>query len=293
MSAVCSYDFTVWASETSNQESVTKWLEEHGKAWAFQLEKCPSTGRLHFQCRVSLKVGERMATLLPKWKAAGFDGKLMITSSNASKLPDKMWYAIKADSRVEGPWTSVDEKPMYVPRQIREITSLYPWQAYVMQNATEWEPRLVNLVYDPKGCQGKSILCGKLMCAGLGWDIPPLQSFKDVMRAVMDLPKRRCYVIDVPRSLDQSKIGDFYAGIERLKDGKPFDDRNHFRQEFLDSPNVWVFTNRMPHMGLLTRNRWVIWRIGDTRTLNMMTHAEVNQINMDDSRKRQKMNEDE
>ena len=295
MSAVCSYDFTVWYSvdgkDPIRKEAVAAWMDEHGKSWAFQLEKCPTSERLHYQCRISLKVAERITTLLPKWKAAGFDGKLTITSSTASKLPDKMWYAIKSDSRVEGPWTSVDEKPMYEPRQIREITDLYPWQAYIMNNADAWEPRQVNMVYDPRGCNGKSILCGKLTCAGLGWDIPPIQTFKDVMRIVMDLPKRRCYVIDVPRSLDQGKIGDFYAGIERLKDGKVFDDRNHYRQEFFDSPNVWVFSNKLPNMGLLTRNRWVFWRISDTKTLNMMTQAEVKETQLKNA-KRQKISEE-
>ncbi len=295
MSAVCSYDFavcqTVEGKEPITREKVTAWLEEYGKSWALQLEKCPTSERLHYQGRISLKVAERMSTLLPKWKAAGFDGKLTITSSTVSKLPNKMWYAIKSDSRVEGPWTSVDEKPMYEPRQIREITTLYPWQEFVMKKAAEWEPRIVNMVYDPRGCNGKSILCGKLVCSGIGWDIPPLQSFNDVMRAVMDMPKRKCYVIDVPRSLDQAKIGDFYAGIERLKDGKVFDDRNHFRMDFFDSPNVWAFTTRLPNMGLLTRDRWVFWRISDTKTLNIMSQTEVNDVQLKNN-KRQKISDE-
>ena len=49
------------------------------------------------------------------------------TSKEVSDSGD-LFYVQKADSRIDGPWSSVDPEPSYIPRQIRMITELRHWQ---------------------------------------------------------------------------------------------------------------------------------------------------------------------
>ena len=61
----------------------------------------------------------------------------------------------KADSRIDGPWSSVDPEPAYIPRQIRMITELRHWQQEVADTLNIFDTRSINVIYDPKGNIGK------------------------------------------------------------------------------------------------------------------------------------------
>lgn len=266
------FDLTVWCApedgEAVPKDKILAYCKKYAKEWAFQQEKCPETGTLHWQCRVSLGNKLTIGKMVKNFQENGLTGHVSVTS-NPCKLPDKAWYCLKEDSRVDGPWTSVDAEPKYIPRQIREITKLYDWQQQIVDNAGVWDTRTINYVYEPQGNKGKSTLCGWIEAYEIGESIPPLNTFKDVMRMVCDLPVAKLYVVDVPRSLEQKNGGDFWAGIEDLKSGKAFDDRYKFRKIRFDCPNIWVFGNTLPDMRMLSAGRWKIWNIVDNKLVLM------------------------
>lgn len=248
----CVYDFTC-PREKINLEDLKKILKQHCKKWTFQGEKGES-GYRHWQGRVSMKLKcrkEGVVKLIP--------GHISITSTDNR---DNCFYVLKETTREDGPWCDTDVE-YYIPRQIREIGGLYDWQQQIVNDATTWNTRTINIIYCPNGNIGKSILKTYIGCYQIGRALPYSNDYKDIMRMVMDTPKKPLYIIDLPRAISKDKLYQFFSGIETLKDGYAFDDRYHFKEEFFDCPNIWIFMNTLPDIDLLSRDRWAIWTVKD------------------------------
>lgn len=256
--AICTYDFTCKA-EGLTHEDIAKWLELHCKKWAFQKEKSDS-GYIHYQGRFSLKVKERLQTLIPKCQAALPGVHLSPTTAENA---NNDFYVTKEQTRIEGPWLSTDSKAKYVPRQVREINTWRPWQQTILDLIEMWDTRHINFIYDPHGNIGKSVLCQYLRVKELAMTIPFCNDYKDIMRMVMDMPESRAYMIDLPKAIKKEKLFQLYAGIESVKGGYAFDDRYAFTWRDFDCPNIVVFSNTLPDRDLLSEDRWLIWHVVD------------------------------
>jgi len=137
MSQVAVYDFTISAVKEEALAVMCE-LNKIAKKWVFQFERS-ERGYEHFQGRLSLIKKKRINELIklcdseetPLLNKAHFS----ITSSNGVDTGD--FYCMKLDTRVAGPWKNTDQSvkdavdPPYIPRQVREITHLYPWQQSV------------------------------------------------------------------------------------------------------------------------------------------------------------------
>lgn len=251
--AVCTYDFTISCKKVGDYRNVRDYLILIGKKWAFQ-EETGSSGYLHFQGRVSLKVKKRLNELKCPF------GIHWSVTSKASSGDD--FYVTKEDTRTAGPWLSTDEI-LYIPRQIREIGSLRSWQQSIVDKMTDWDTRSINMVYCPEGNIGKSVLVGWCRAYKLGRALPPVNDHKDIMRMVCDLPTARTYLIDMPRSMNKDRLYGFYSGIETIKDGYAYDDRYSFKEKVFDCPNIWIFSNTLPDEEMLSRDRWQIWCVNE------------------------------
>jgi hypothetical protein len=170
------------------------------------------------------------------------------------------FYQMKEQTRVKGPFSDKDEV-VYIPRQIREVKQLRPFQQSIVENAGNWDTRHINLVYCPEGNKGKSILVGYCRAYKIGRALPPVNDFKDMMRMVCNMPTARMYLIDMPRSLNKDRLYQFYSGVETLKDGYAYDDRYSFTEKYFDCPNIWIFSNRLPETTMLSADRWKFWKI--------------------------------
>lgn len=256
-SAVCCYDLTI-PQEYTNEDLVKSWFKETSKKWCFQLER-GTTGYLHYQCRFSLKQKTRMKTLIARCPLVG--GHLSITS-NANR--DNMFYVMKDETRTLGPWTNKDEIAHYIPRQVREIKdNLYPWQQQIINMKEVWDTRSINILYDDIGNLGKSVFGTMLGCCGQGIYIPYMKDFKDVMRMVMERPKHGLYILDLPRAIKKDKMRETYASIEQLKSGYAYDDRYKWQEEYYDCPCVFIFTNTIPDLSFMSKDRWKFWQINE------------------------------
>ncbi len=249
-------------------------IDKMAKKWTFQLEQ-GETGYKHFQGRISLKTKARLngvRMILPNahWSK----------TSNANK--NNMFYVMKDDTRVSGPWDdSQDIIPGYIPRQIRQIQQLRPWQQQVLDNCKVWDDRTINILFDPEGCTGKSIIRTWIGVHKLGIVLPYCNDIKDIMRMVMNRPKRGVYICDMPRSLNKDKLYGFFGGIESIKDGHAYDDRYKYKEEFFDSPVIWVFTNKLPEEKMLSKDRWVYWRVNGENKLEQFDRMpELNEAHM-------------
>jgi len=188
---------------------------------------------------------------------------------------------MKLDTRVKGPWSDKDEPEIPIPKQLKHITELYPWQQEIIDRSLYcWNPRTINVLYDPTGNKGKTILT--LHCKVnkiLDCKIVPciLQSFMDLNQAVMSQPVGGLYFVDMPRSLPKNKMSEFMAFVETLKNGYVFDTRYKFSERIFDGPVVWLFTNIKIDKSLLSGDRWVYWTIDDDKELVLYPSMEKGQ----------------
>lgn len=253
----CVYDFRI-SKSSIERDALKRILKTHCKKWCFQGEKGEQTGYEHWQGRCSMKQKMRIEGVIKI-----IPGHISLTSKENR---DNNFYVTKEETREEGPYCDTDFEP-YIPRQIREVKNLKPWQQKIVDDAAIWDTRKINIVYCQQGNIGKSTLKTYVGVYQIGRAIPYSNDYKDIMRMVMDTPKKPLYIFDLPRAISKDKLFQFFGALETLKDGYAFDDRYHFKEEYFDCPNIWVFMNAIPEQDLLSADRWAIWTIFDNQLI--------------------------
>jgi hypothetical protein len=249
------YDFR-WNGEDTSPEEIKSRLKGIAKHFVFQKEEGDS-GYIHYQGRISLVKKRRKHELLKLFQNPP---QYLEPTSNPEYTKGDAFYQQKIDTRIEGPWSDTDEE-IYIPRQIREMDGLRPFQQHIVDNATEWDKRTINMIYCSKGNLGKSLLVGYCRAHRIGRALPPVNDYKDLLRMVCDLPTSRMYLFDMPRSLNKDRLYQFFSAIETIKDGYAYDDRYTFKEKVFDCPNIWIFSNTFPELTMLSMDRWKIWEI--------------------------------
>ena len=250
-------DFEFVSDDCGKKKELIEWLKQHAKKWSFQFGADEAT-RKYYKGRFSLNTKQRIQEL-----NSPFHWELTPTPPTSQ---NNMFYVIDQFAPLAGPWTDTD-KARYIPKQIRNISVLYPWQESVRDSVHAWDTRTINLLHCPGGNVGKSTLVGYLRAHGLARCLPPVNDYKDMMRMVCDLPTSRCYCVDMPRCMNKDKLYGFYSAVETLKDGYSFDDRYSFKEKIFDCPNIWIFTNSLPEEKLFSRDRWKLWQVDNQRKL--------------------------
>lgn len=260
VSACCVYDFTCPADK-HNADEIKKILRNYCKKWSFQEEE-GDTGYKHFQGRLSLKVRVRGPILAAKTMGVHWN-----CSTTSTENMENDFYCTKENTRKDGPWSDKDII-LYVPRQYRGILeNLRPFQKTIYDSRLNFEPRIVNVVYDENGNCGKSSLAAVMACTGLAINMPPCNDGEKLVAAFCDICKGKdtrepgVVFIDLPRSMDQTKVSGIYSAIEQIKNGCVYDLRYRYEEWWFDSPQIWVFCNTLPYTSGLSKDRWKFWTI--------------------------------
>ena len=279
MNAVFVYDFTLGDS-FADVEDVKSWLREHCKKWCFQHEVSEETGYPHYQGRFSLKTKLRLTTLKNKmpWKEIHL-------SPTSRENADNDFYVSKEESRIDGPWKDTD-RVIYIPKHFRVVgaNGFLPFQQSIIDIMNTEPGRSVHCIIDNKTNQGKSTFVGFLCCQDLATKITGFNEYRDIMRMVMDtreVKKVNTYFVDMPKAtVGISKMRQLFMGIETVKDGHCYDDRNRYREEWFDQPHVFVFTNDWPDISHLAKDRWKFWCINDNKELVEVPHPSTVQVDV-------------
>lgn len=254
MANCCVWDFTLSKDNFTEKELIGT-LGTFCKKWCFQLEKGESDYE-HYQGRFSLMEKKRLTGVKKMFAAY----EKMHFSPTSTENRDNTFYVTKEDTRIAGPWMN-NKETVCIPRDVAAIIELRPWQATICEMAKTYEQRVVDIIYDPIGAIGKTVLTRYMMVNGLCSILPFVNDFKDMMRMAMCIGSKPCYIIDMPRAINKEKLYQLYSGIEMLKSGYSYDDRYEFRQSLFDPPRIIVFTNVLPDMGMLSADRWRIWEV--------------------------------
>lgn len=266
------YDFRA-NQNLYEREVLIHFLKKNCKKWTFQLEQ-GDTGYVHYQGRFSLIKKRRKNELMKLMKDQEFEVPNYLEPS-ITEYRNENFYVLKVDTRIEGPFSDEIEKlheTKYIPRQYRDI-KLYSWQQKIYDSCSEFEPRKINLIYDPEGNKGKTTVAALCEIIQDAIDLPPLNDYKEIIQLVcnicMDKKIRKLsgVFIDLPRSMDKTRLYGIYSAIEQIKKGKLYDIRYHYKAWWIDSPQIWVFTNKMPDLDYLSKDRWNIYIIDNNELI--------------------------
>ena len=252
------YDFRYNADDLT-PEDIKGMLNGVAKRYVFQLEE-GDTGYRHYQGRLSLIKKRRKNQVL----------KLFVTppnylepTCNPEYYRGDAFYCMKKDTRVgDQIYKDTDEIKVETKQlKIFKGYTLRPFQQKIIETCSQFCLRKINLVWDTTGNCGKSLLCEYLEYEGLAEEIPPFRMMDDIFRWVCCRPKKKAYVIDMPRGMKKDRLGDFYSGVEVIKNGVSYDQRYTAKKVRFDRPRIFVFTNTLPNLELMSKDRWVIWKI--------------------------------
>lgn len=246
----------------ANPEDVKLWCRTHCSDWGFQLERCPTSQRLHYQIGINLTARKRLHELVNMCKDSALEGCHWTPVSTPGREKAST-YCMKPESRVDGPWTWKMEN---VPWQLKNKTP-WPWQQRIIDMLQQKEDRGINFLYDPTGSIGKSTLFSWCLWNGICNVVPPLEKTEDLIAAAMAMPEKN-FMIDIPRAFDHTnKKCKLYGAIEALKSGYYYDKRNTWKHKQVGSPQIWVYSNTFPRRDGMTSDRWHIWMVDADKEL--------------------------
>jgi hypothetical protein len=181
---------------------------------------------------------------------------------------------MKADTRVNGPWS---DNKIYQGKDLP--TTLYTWQEQVKHFCTSPpDDRSINYIYDPIGNTGKSKFC-KYMCYHHGALMLPWGKTGDLLNLVVKKGAKDIYLFDLSRSKPQDWARDDIASaMEQIKNGHIVNLKYETNDFMMEPPHVWCFSNQLPNLESMSRDRWQLWEIDNVRRLVRITTRRLCEI---------------
>lgn len=265
--------------EYATAEQITNFLKTIANKWCFKGEESTSENKYkHWQGRLSMikKVRKSGATTIFNTFLKSINENKTIGFYLEPTLTDE-WtkgsftYIEKLETSITDVYRN-DIEIIYEPIQVRKITKLKNWQndLYNKINIKDNTGRIINVIIDKQGNIGKSTICTYLEFKNNCIDIPPIMDSHYLMATVCDIciaKNKRSYngmFFDLPRALNKNNLTTMFIAIEEVKKGKLYDVRNKYKEFWIDNDiNVWVFTNKLPDINLLSEDRWKFHIIND------------------------------
>jgi hypothetical protein len=259
------YEFTLPKRELAVGD-VHALLRSHCKAYTFQLERGDTTGYEHYQGRLSLFKKTTLACAAQHFPDTGIHISPTVTENTKGQA----FYCIKAQTRIDGPWTEKDHEvlpKLCWPYNEEDWDNPLPWQLEMFERIRHRVKRTIYCIIDPRGGNGKTSFVKKAKSMGLCREVPPMSTMEDIMAWIMCFPPQKTYIIDMPRAMKKRHLASFFAGVESLKNGYAYDKRYKGKEMDFDSPNILVFTNKKPKLSYLSRDRWRLFSISKDKRL--------------------------
>jgi len=276
--ACATWDFRMTKGELTHSDIVSS-LDGIAKQYVFQLER-GDTGYEHYQGRMSLIKRRRKSEKHILLNLLPIKFEYLEVTTNVEHLKGDNFYVMKEDTRIDGPWDERSvPKEVYIPRQYRGLLErLRPFQKSIWDSVNVFEDRIINMIYCTKGCVGKSVIAALCELHGKGVDLPPCNDADKLISSMCDIVgphglkirDPNPVFVDLPRAMNKDRLNGIYTAIEQIKKGKLYDLRYKYQAWWIDSPQIWVFSNNEPDLSMLSMDRWKIWRINETHELERL-----------------------
>lgn len=260
MSQLFHYAVTMSHEKVPNRDVVDKLIREWAKAWCYQLE-VGDKGYKHWQIQLSLIKKRRPCEITKLLRAGGWEGIHVSPMSNNGK--DAI-YSIKADTRIEGPWTDKDKKPRYIQERFRNPQPK-AWQSDLEEKLLDMQnngnDRNIVIKCD-EGGEGKSWFKGFMKMKYDNVIIVPASmsdpgQMIEYLCSICEEGKKYIILMDVPRATSQKHWYTLAAGLETMKQGFLYDHRYKGRELVIEPPQICVFCNSMPPAAVMTNDVFV------------------------------------
>jgi hypothetical protein len=275
------------------EKDLVQLLESETNLFVFQKERCPESGRLHYQGAFVTKIRVRHSTLITRFSKyfPNFDIKLLTINKMLGTWEDNYIYCTKDESReVESQVQCSASLKKYSGADLKMLEDRFNWFSWEKevynQIFNEYsgdyeipDDRKIYWITDTAGNCGKSKFI-KYLCHTHSDIIKvPFGTSIQIRNSLISIGPRKCYIIDIPRELgSEDSLASTLSVIEDLKNGFVVSAMfGTFVQLMMNPPHVYVFSNMPMASGrAVSRNRWTKrWIDPSTYTLSSrptMTH---------------------
>lgn len=275
---ITSFDFTLFSdseSKIDRKSELTKWLTLNCEHWVFQLEEGKTTHKRHYQGRFRLKSRLRPSQLAKKAKTE-IDKTIHVSpTTNGVHSDNNFNYVMKEDTRVDGPWADIElgianQLEEAKPDDVKEVTDHpYPWQQAVEQMINDYKmDKYIHFIIDPIGGNGKTSFRKTMMWKKQAMVVPILEECSKISGFVCSYKQaatRKCYIIDVARTMSPKNLTNLITAIENIKGGEVYDWRLKAKYIMFTPPMVIITCNWVFPDNKLTKNRCIKWLIVDRK----------------------------
>lgn len=249
-----SWEFT-WKHKDDTLDTLISRLDLECEKYLFSLEKGKS-GYLHYQGTILFK-NARYREAVKKL----FDKTVHLEPTRAKK-GENLTYCAKPETHVAGPWT----KGYKVPKEVKDPLEgkvPYTWQKKVLEVIRdEPDDRKIYWFWEPEGNTGKSALC-KHLCLkeeALCLDGKVGDIKYGIARWIEEKGEGpRILVLDFARTREGTIS---YQGLEDIKNGCFYSTKYESGMVMYNTPHVFCFANFPPEEHKMSKDRWVVERVG-------------------------------
>lgn len=236
--------------------------------WRFKKERSLDGQWLHWQACAKTHGKTTKKKVMAHWKEvmgiASLDGVCIVKARNYQAMRK---YILKKETAAG---EVVQSKVWQDPRFLTAV--LRPWQQVLMDLPAN--DRVIDIVYDPKGCRGKSFFCGYVDVKGLGIDLSGMSNSEEAIKSLCcvltetdnHVPRR--VLINIPRRASTKDLHGWVRICEMLKDGKVIDARYRYRSFRFVPPTVIVFCNELPDILGYDASRLRVWKFVEGEDLD-------------------------
>jgi len=210
----------------------------------FGEEVCPTTGKKHLQGFVQLRKKGRPMEAFKEWQWR--------------------WFACKGSEKQNMKYTGKDGKVhtnMDIIIDELDGVELYDWQKEIVEIINgPVDTRKIHWYWEPNGGVGKSTFFRHLCIQDSGVYVLG-GSAKDAKNALASMKKKPHTVIFNNTKSQEEPLT--YSGIEDIKDACFFSAKYESGMVLMNKPHIIVFSNEPPNESKMTKNRFIIRRIGE------------------------------
>lgn len=246
---------TVFPESTTHTTELIQEIKKLGdfaRYWGYGIENAPTTGRVHLHIYLEYKSSRTMYQL-----------RTTLGPGDYQKAKGKLLECAKYFAKGGVYETNID-----IPKPVKVIEDLYPWQKYIKGKLLEEEvnDRYIFWVYDKKGAKGKTALCKHLLVKYPKKILIINGRMQDICNGLKNHHEiHGVYPTGIIMNIPREQKNVSYKGIESLKDGLIVNTKYEVSSHVFNSPVVVVFSNTPPLLDKFSQDRWQVYCLDELK----------------------------